>query len=254
MLVQEIVEGLYQAVSGLAGTVEDALMPSRCAFCGVRTVADEQDICDGCRNDLPWIEYACEQCGQPLDARLPPAAGCAACQEMPSALVRTVAPMRYEFPVDAGLKALKFKRKLYYGAAFGMLLARAAERLPVDIDAVLPVPLHWRRKALRGFNQAEELSRPLVRERSLPVLRGIVRRRRTRYQSGLTPRQRDSNLSDAFVVKRPPTARHVLIVDDVITTGATTRHLARALHNSGVSRISALAVARAVPVRQRQPD
>ena len=133
-------------------------------------------------------------------------------------------------------------------------LARAAERLPVDIDAVLPVPLHWRRKALRGFNQAEELSRPLVRERSLPVLRGIVRRRRTRYQSGLTPRQRDSNLSDAFVVKRPPTARHVLIVDDVITTGATTRHLARALHNSGVSRISALAVARAVPVRQRQPD
>jgi ComF family protein len=253
MLMQEFVEELYRAVSVLAATVEDALMPSRCAFCGVRAYADEQDICGGCRNDLPWIEYACERCGQPLAAPLPPATCCATCQEMPSALVRTVAPLRYEFPVDAGLKALKFKRKLYYGAAFGMLLAQAAERLPVDIDAVLPVPLHWRRKALRGFNQAAELSRPLVRKRSLPVLRGVVRCRRTRYQSGLTPRQRERNLRDAFIVKRPPTARHVLIVDDVITTGATTRQLARALHKSGVSRISALAVAHAVPVRQRQP-
>lgn len=251
MPIEEITAALYHATMRLAASIDDAVMPSRCAFCGVRTFTAERDICDGCRGDLPWVEYACERCAQPLIVPLPPATGCAACQALPSALVATVAPLRYEFPVDAGLKALKFKRKLYYGAAFGKLLVKAAERLPGDIDAVLPVPLHWRRKALRGFNQAAELSRPLVRERSLPMLRGIERCRKTRYQSGLTPRQRDGNLRDAFVVKHAPTAAHVVIVDDVITTGATIRHLARALIDRGVSRVSALAVAHAVPVRQR---
>lgn len=254
MPIKQITETLYQATTALAAMIDGAVMPSRCAFCGVRTFADERDICGGCRSDLPWIDHACGRCGQPLEAPLPSGTGCAACQALPSVLVSTVAPMRYEFPVDAGLKALKFRRRLYYGAAFGKLLAEAAERLPDDIDAVLPVPLHWRRKALRGFNQAAELSRPLVRERSLPTLRGIERCRKTRYQSGLTPRQRDSNLRDAFIVKRPPAARHVLIVDDVITTGATMRHLARALCDIGVSRVSALAVAHAVPVRQRSRD
>ncbi len=87
----------------------------------------------------------------------------------------------------------------------------------------------------------------------MPLVRGVVRRRPTAYQTGLTSRQRDANLRAAFVVKRPPTARHVLIVDDVITTGATTRHLALALRNSGVGKVSVLAVAHAVPLRQRHP-
>lgn len=249
--MRELAESLYHATCGLAAKLDDALMPARCAFCGVRTLGFERDICSGCRNDLPWVKHACELCGQPLVAPLALPVGCAACQQTPTTLVATIAPLRYEFPVDVGLKALKFRRKLYYGAAFGELLAEAARRLPTDIDAVLPVPLHWRRKTLRGFNQAAELSRPLVRQLSLPLLRSVVRCRPTAYQSSLTSRQRDGNLRDAFVVKRAPRARHVLIVDDVITTGATTRHLALALRDSGVSRISALAVARAVPVRQQ---
>ena len=253
MRTQDIAEVLYKAASGLAAAVDDSLMPSRCAFCGVRTFVDEQDICSGCREDLPWIENACERCGQPLAAALPTAAPCAACQKTPPELFRTIAPLRYEFPVDAGLKALKFNRSLYYGAALGRLLADMTGRLPGGIDAVLPVPLHWRRKTLRGFNQAAELSRPLLRSLSVPVLHGVARRRPTRYQSGLSSQQRDRNLHDAFLVKRRPVAQHVLVVDDVITTGATTRHLARALRNSGVGRVSALAVARAVPVSQRQP-
>ncbi len=225
---------LYHAACGLAAGLDEALMPARCAFCGVRTVGLERNICSGCRNDLPWVD-------------------CAACQQTPTTLVATIAPLRYEFPVDAALKALKFRRKLFYGAALGELLVEASGRLPADIDALLPVPLHWRRKTVRGFNQAAELSRPLHKERSLPFVRGVVRRRPTVYQTGLTTRQRDTNLREAFVVKRPPAARHVLIVDDVITTGATTRHLALALRKSGVAKVSVLAVAHAVPVRQRQP-
>ncbi|MBT8087356.1 MAG: ComF family protein [Gammaproteobacteria bacterium] len=242
---EKLAERLYRVTCGLAASLDDMLMPDRCAFCGTRTVGSEKSICSGCRHDLPWIEHACDLCGQSLAAPLPPAVACAACQQEPAGLVATLAPLRYEFPVDAGLKALKFQRRLFYGAAFGELLVEAAGRLPADIDALLPVPLHWRRKTFRGFNQAAELCRPLLAKLSLPLLRGVLRRRPTAYQTGLTSRQRDSNLREAFVVKRTVTARHVLIVDDVITTGATTRHLARALRESGVNKVSALAVARA---------
>lgn len=146
--------------------------------------------------------------------------------------------------MDAGLKALKFGRRLYYAPAFSDLLVATMHRLPTDIDALLPVPLHWRRQAFRGFNQATELSKPIARQYGLPILSGVRRRRSTPYQSGLTAIERSRNLRQAFFVRGAPVARHVLIVDDVITTGATTRQLARALVDSGVQKVSVLAVAR----------
>lgn len=230
---------------------DDALMPRRCAFCGFRTFAGERDVCPGCSSDLPWIRYACPRCAQPMSA--PPAASCAACQAKPPPYVAAVAPLRYEFPVDAGLKALKFRRKLYYADAFAGLLLDAAAGLDTDIDAVLPVPLHWRRRAVRGFNQAEELCRPLARRLALPLVRGVVRRRRTPAQSGLSARERHRNLRGAFAVRRTLDARHVLIVDDVITTGATVLHLALTLLAHGAERVSVLAVARAARVSPRTP-
>ncbi len=156
-----------------------------------------------------------------------------------------MAPLLYEFPVDAGIKALKFGRKLYYAPAFAELLAAQRARLPADLDALLPVPLHWRRHAFRGFNQAMELCRGLLASYSLPLQGGVVRRRATPFQSGLAAKMRRKNLKNAFVAKRPLTARHVLIVDDVVTTGETTRRLARVLLRNGVEKVSVLAVAKA---------
>jgi len=126
--------------------LDDAVMPQRCVFCGARTRTAEWQICDGCRTDLPYYD----------NTR----------REGPAPFVATVAPLRYEFPVDAGLKAFKFKRRLYYGAAFGQLLCASMPQLPKDIDAVLPVPLHWWRLTVRGFNQASELGRPVARRDS----------------------------------------------------------------------------------------
>lgn len=156
-----------------------------------------------------------------------------------------VAPLAYEFPVDAALKALKFKRRLYYAPAFGGLLDEAMRFLPDDVDALLPVPLHWRRHAFRGFNQALEISKVIRQRRKLPLVTGVVRHRATRSQTGLAAGERRTNLRHAFRVKTSTTARHVLIVDDVVTTGATTRQLATCLLESGVEKVSVLAVARA---------
>lgn len=204
--------------------VDDTLMPLRCVFCGTRTVPGERVICEGCHADLPWRD-------NPVSLPPPPTTA-------------LVAPLAYEFPVDAALKALKFKRRLFYAPAFGDVLCDAMRFLPADIDALLPVPLHWRRQAFRGFNQALEISAEVRRRYGLSQVTGVVRRMATRPQSGLSAAERRRNVRRAFVVRRRLTARHVLIVDDVVTTGATTGQLARTLLANGAEKVSVLAVAK----------
>lgn len=164
---------------------------------------------------------------------------------MSSPLEFDIAPLAYEFPVDAAIKALKFQRRLFYGSAFAELLCRECELLPDDIDAVLPVPLHWRRKWFRGFNQAIEIATPVAKHLGVPLVSNVKRVRATPFQSGLSARERATNLRRAFRVRDEISWRHILIVDDVITTGATVRQLAKTVLKSGVRRVSALAVARA---------
>lgn len=225
--------------------LDESIMPSRCVFCGTRCDAGERCICKGCFSDLPWVVSACARCAAPVGAPLPFGVHCASCQRRPPEFQATIAPLLYEFPVDAGLKALKFGRSLHYVPAFAELLLTQLPRLSSDIDALLPVPLHWRRQAFRGFNQATELSRPLAKYFGLPIVGGVSRRRATAFQSGLSAPERRRNLKNAFVVKKKLWKRHILIVDDVVTTGETTRQLARALIERGVEKVSVLAVARA---------
>ena len=226
--------------------VDDALMPLRCVFCGTRTGYAGGQICGGCFDDLPWIKNACTRCAAPVELALPSGVHCASCQSRPPPFTITLAPLAYRFPVDAGLKALKFSRRLHYAAAFADVLAAQWQQLPGDVDALLPVPLHRRRQMWRGFNQARELSLPLARRFGLP-LTGIARRHRaTSYQSGLSAVERRDNLRQAFAVTGTKKYRHIVIVDDVVTTGETTRQLATVLIDSGVQQVSVVAVARAV--------
>ncbi len=203
----------------------DLLAPPSCAFCGSCTEAEEKSICRGCYEDLPWSKPA-----------VSPA---------PSVLECSIAMLQYSFPVDVAIKALKFNRKLYYAPAFAEVLCSAEHLLANDIDVVLPVPLHWRRKARRGFNQATEIARPLAALLGVPLLRGVRRHKSTPFQSGLDAKQRAKNLRNAFAVSAPILHAHVLVVDDVVTTGATVRALAEELLASGTKRVSSITVARA---------
>lgn len=205
--------------------IRDRLLPGSCVFCGVGREYGERNICDGCNEDLPWIESARPAMGNPLEY--------------------SITPLGYQFPIDVAIKALKFKRKLFYAPALAEILCDACEQLPPDIDAVVPVPLHWRRKTLRGFNQAMELAAPVAKHLDVALVRGIFRRRATPFQTGLGATERERNLARAFGVRAACQYAHVLIVDDVVTTGATTRSLARALLASGAGCVSVLALARA---------
>ena len=204
--------------------LDDAVMPVRCVFCGTLTRDGEGYVCRGCLGDLPWIDTPVMPSGPELE--------------------HVIVPLKYEFPIDAAIKALKFRRKLFYAPAFAQLLCHVRHQLPDDLDAVLPVPLHWRRKWWRGFNQALEIAKPVAKELGLPLIHVARRQRATTPQSGLSAKQRAKNMRDAFRVKRALACEHVLLIDDVITTGATITQLGKVLRHAGVDRVSASALAR----------
>lgn len=206
-------------------TIRDALVPPSCVFCGLRTRDEERHVCRGCFGDLPWHD-------SPL-------------RPLVTGLECLVVPLVYEFPVDAAIRALKFRRRLFYGPAFAQLLCGFIDLLPDDVDAVVPVPLHWRRQWFRGFNQALEIARGVATHLSVPIDCPVRRRRATKPQSGLSATDRASNLRGAFAVCGEIGYRHVLLIDDVVTTGATIGELARVVLWSGASKVSAMAVARA---------
>lgn len=245
MARRDAVAMVRRLFSALTAAAESQLMPRRCVFCGVTCTVDERHVCDGCHADLPWIRHACPVCALELPAPLATARGCAACQARPPPFSAAAAPLAYAFPVDAALKALKFRRRLYFAPAFAELMLPALDRLRADVDGLLPVPLHRLRLMRRGCNQAMEIAKLLSKATGLPLVDGVARVVATPYQSGLDARARRSNLKGAFRVTPRMRAHRPLIVDDVITTGETCRQLARALLDAGAEQVSVLALARA---------
>ncbi len=235
----------WHLLKHVGGLVADIVTPNRCAFCGLHLAAAVSPVCGGCLADLPWSGHACARCASPLPGSLPDGTHCATCQYEPPVFAAVVAPLQYRFPVDAAIKALKYRRKLHYAPAFAAILANAASRLPGGIDAVLPVPLHWRRQALRGFNQAAEICRRLPRTIGAPFPNTVRRVRPTSPQAGLGAGARRRNVRGAFAMNGDLRVNHVLIVDDVMTTGATCGQLAELLLARGATKVSVLAVARA---------
>lgn len=136
---------------------------------------------------------------------------------------------------------------------FGELLTLALPR-DEQFDAVVPVPLHWRRQWSRGFNQADLLARQIGRRRGVPVRRALKRRKFTSTQTGLTGAQRRANMASAFVLRQPEqvAGKRILLIDDVYTTGATSRACAHVLQKAGAKRVVILTLAR-VDRRETEP-
>ena len=132
------------------------------------------------------------------------------------------------------------------GSALGSLLNTALPR-EQQFDIIVPMPLHWRKRLERGFNQSELLARFVARRTGIPLVRGLQRRKRTDPQAGLTRAQRRTNVSGAFEVRRrrDVEGRHVLLIDDVLTTGATASACAGVLKRAGAKRVTVLTLARA---------
>jgi ComF family protein len=128
---------------------------------------------------------------------------------------------------------------------FGTLLSRALPR-EQRFDVLVPMPLHWMRRWHRGFNQSELLARALSRRTGIPVSNAMRRRRSTPPQAGLTNAERRTNVAGAFAVRsrKAVEGKHVLLIDDVLTTGATASACASVLKRAGAKRVSVLTLAR----------
>jgi len=214
-----------------------ALFPQQCFACGVASGSDV--LCRACFAGLPGAGAArCPVCAIPQ----PLGEICGDCLRHPPSFDATRAALDYGFPVDKLVQALKYGHRLASSRLFVDLMAA----LPVpQADLVMPMPLHSVRLASRGFNQAAELARPLAKCWGLPVLLdGIVRDVDTRPQAGLPWKERTANVRGAFRVTSRVEGLRVVVVDDVMTTGATLAELARTLKDVGAVSVENRVVAR----------
>ena len=219
------------------------LFPPHCRLCGV--ASQTRQLCQPCRDELPWLAQRCPQCACPLHAG-GGASPCGRCQRLVPAFDATHALFHYQPPVDHLLKRLKFSGELALGPLLGELLAgQIRQRTDPLPRQLVPVPLHPARLRERGFNQATELARAAGQRLGIPLALRLCRRQRnTEPQSLLSHTARRLNLRNAFTVGGTPAA-HVAIVDDVMTTGHTTHELARTLRQAGAETVEVWVIARA---------
>lgn len=147
---------------------------------------------------------------------------------------------------------LKYNDRTDLAPWMARFMARAGKQLIAEADAIVPVPLHWMRLWMRRFNQSAELARALATQTDLPMeAAALLRTRRTRQQVGLTANQRHTNVRGVFEVQDAQRiavqGRHILLVDDVLTTGATVEAAARALKRAGAATVDVLTFSRVVP-------
>jgi ComF family protein len=169
----------------------------------------------------------------------------------PPAYARARAAVRYDDVARTLVHALKYQDRTDLAPTMGRWMARAGQQLLADADILVPVPLHWRRGWSRRFNQSGALARVISRESGVKVASEALRRiRATEQQIGLSRAQRASNVQGAFKVAAERNAdiagRHVVLIDDVLTSGATTDACARALLRAKAARVDVLVFARVV--------
>jgi len=207
-----------------------------------------QSVCAGCEADLPWLGGQCQICALPL-----PVAGmvCGECLKHPPAFDHVTAPWRFAFPVDSLITRFKHQSSWPFGRLLAEHLAHHLqhafdEGLPRP-QALLPVPLARKRLRQRGFNQARMLADWLSPVLQIPVHDDLLQRvQDTLPQQQLDAKTRRRNLRQAFSLAdaRAVHGRHMAIVDDVFTTGATAEALARLLKTAGAARVDIYCLAR----------
>jgi len=256
------------ALKRLLHGMGDALFPATCLDCGQLFQHDSRPppaapptgfsdamaphFCEHCRDQ--WTAVAsplCSRCGLVFKSREGEDHLCGRCLDRPGAFTRARAAGIYDNALKVAIHALKFKDKVTLASPLGALLFDTFRHhwTAGDIDVVAPVPLHRHRFRRRGFNQAYLLVRRWVLPVETVVIRDLlVRTRATAPQTGLDRKQRRINIKNAFSVSRPgqSAGKRVLLVDDVLTTGATVDACSDALIRDGAKRVDVLTLARAL--------
>jgi ComF family protein len=242
------------ALRGAGRLVLDAALPPLCPACK-KPVADDGGLCPDCWSQLSFITPPyCERLGIPF--AYDPGPGVLSMQAIadPPAYERARAAVRYDEIARTLVHALKYGDRLDLAPTLGRWMVQAGGALLADADALVPVPLHWRRLWARRFNQSAALADVIAAQAKLPVAyAALTRVKATRQQVGLTKSERADNVQGAFRVRPEARAeikgRRLVLVDDVLTSGATIDACARVLLRAGAAAVDVLVFARVVDGR-----
>lgn len=228
----------------------DLVYPRLCGGCGSEVRDEDGHLCWNCMRRLPYIVHPfCSICGDPVDGRVDELFVCHACSERRPCFDRARSAVRYRDVVQELLRRFKYRHGFWIANDLSRLLQSCVEsHFDVSlIDAVAFVPLYPTRRHQRGFNQAELLAWLLARRLRKPLIKkALVRVRPTATQTRLTAQERALNVRNAFKIRnaRSFSGKRLLLVDDVMTTGATVNECSRMLKAGGATEVWVATVAR----------
>lgn len=229
----------------------DILYPRHCFACD-KSLHEERNsyICEDCLEQIKESEVRrCARCGFELGPGIASSSkGCPECENISLRFKKSFFVSDNKGPLKNLIHQFKYHKHVCLTKPLGDLLTGLLQQdIIPEIDVVVPVPLHWKKKQERGFNQSELLAKKLCWKLSLPVsINNLHRVKNTLSQTQLSRLQRQKNISGAFKVKKPDIffKKNVLLVDDVLTTGMTASECARNLKNAGANEVYLLALAR----------
>jgi len=236
------------AAHALLRAALDVVLPPLCAAC--REPVDGSGLCPSCWSKLSFITRPyCERLGIPFT--YDPGPGILSMEAIadPPAYNRARAAVRFDEISRALVHALKYGDRLDLAPMMGRWISHAGREILAEADALVPVPLHWRRQWARRFNQSAMLAAAIASESGLPIAAGALKRvKATAQQVGLSRSERAGNVQGAFKVpeegKAAVLGRRLVLVDDVLTSGATVDVCARALNRAGAANVDVLVFAR----------
>ena len=239
-------------MKSIGRAIRDCIYPPLCFFCSAYcSDENETGICSGCLSQIHYIQKPlCGRCGKPFTHEFVTEYLCGDCLNSERYFSRARAVGMYSGVLRNAVHLFKYQLKNSLARPLGTLMARRMESVLTDgsFHAVMPVPLHPKRLRSRGFNQALSLARFVSNYYSIPLDRyNLVRKRCTHSQVGLSEVKRKANVRGAFVVvkERGVQHKHILLVDDVYTSGSTVDECAKVLMNAGAQTVQILTLARA---------
>ena len=234
------------------GRLLNAIYPPQCPVCH-RQVASIGALCADCWKEIHFLDGAqCSRCGTPFEVDPGGEIECAACLSQPPAYDMARAVMRYDEHSKPPILALKHADRLDLPPGMIDWMVRAGRDMLAQTEIVVPVPLHWQRLWKRRYNQSAELARLLAHKTGLAYAPQVLQRLRPTKSQGEMPsaKARHRNVRGAFVVpknrKASISGKTILLIDDVVTTGATVDACSRSLKRAGAKKVFVLALARAV--------